>query len=207
MNRIIALTVTIGLTALASADFKPTSGPESPDGKARVAADLPQELRMHNTGGMGRGGPGTGAGLCVFTSGEHAARLQNERLLNGLQKYMTTRPGGGYPQKVDAVFKAFAPGLNYVQHTGGDVTFLELALKTGRMPCVTYNGRDDFYRGPIAHMVNLVYLDETRAAILDNNREHFYVWMTRAEFLSRWKGGSGWAYVLLSDPPPPVLNQ
>jgi hypothetical protein len=71
---------------------------------------------------------------------------------------------------------------------------------------VTYDGRDDFYRSSIGHMVNLVYLDGERGCILDNNRVGVYVWMTRAEFLSRWKGsGGGWAFVLLDAPPAPAL--
>jgi hypothetical protein len=187
--------------------FKPTAGPQSPDGQVSVVTDLPQELRMRNTGGMGRGGPGTGAGLCVWTSMEHAGRYQNEKALWGLQKWMTSKPGGGDPGKVDRLLPQYAPDVDYVQSTDGDPAFLELALRTRRMVCVTYAGRDDFYRGPIAHMVNLVYLDGQRACILDNNRPQVYVWMTREEFLTRWRGmGGGWALVFLHSPPPPPLK-
>jgi hypothetical protein len=72
---------------------------------------------------------------------------------------------------------------------------------------VTYAGRDDFYSGPIAHMVNLVYMDDSRACILDNNRPGVFLWMTRKEFLQRWRDqGGGWAYVFLA-PPPPVYKE
>lgn len=174
-------------------------------GGVEVVCDLPMSMRMHNTGGMGPRGPGTGAGLCVFTSIEHAAKWQDEHRLFGLQKKMTHEPGGGSPPKVDAMIAKYGAGTEYVQHTGGDEDFLLLALKTGRMPGVTYAGRDIRYNGPIAHMVNLVYLDDKTAAILDNNYQDKILWMTRKEFLERWRDrGGGWAVVLLSSPPPPV---
>lgn len=205
----IAFTIFAATVATAGDDagkIQP-GGSTSPDGKAKVVIDLPVELRLHNAGGMGRGGPGTGSGLCVPTSIEHLARYQNERAVWGLQKWMTTREGGAYPEKVTRILNQYAPGTQYVQHTGGDEGFLKLALKTGRMVGVTYNGRDAFYQNqPIDHMVNLVYLDDQQAAILDNNREKSYVWMSRDEFLSRWRGtGGGWAVVLLHVPPPPLF--
>jgi hypothetical protein len=53
-------------------------------------------------------------------------------------------------------------------------------------------------------MVNLAHLDAERGAIIDNNRPGSWVWMTRAEFLARWRGNSGgWAIVFLAAPPPP----
>lgn len=185
------------------------NGPVCPaDGQTQVTCDLPPSLRMHNTGGMGVRGPGTGAGLCVFTSIEHSGRYQNEPRLFGFQQKMTKEIGGGYPDKVDAMILKYAPGVEYVQHTRGDDSFLKSALKTGRMVCVTYGGNDDFYRGAIAHMVNLIYLDEKNACILDNNRETVYVWMSADEFLKRWRAmNGGWAIVLNNPaPPPPPKN-
>ena len=82
-----------------------------------------------------------------------------------------------------------------------------IALKTGRMPSVTYDGHDPHYSGSIAHMVNLIYLDDQEACVLDNNfvGEQELVWLSRADFLQRWTGGSqGWAVILLAPPPPPV---
>lgn len=203
------------LTALAlccgvGTAFDPTPQPISPDG-TRATIDLPTSQHMRNTGGIDRfGRPGQGDGLCVFTSIEHAGRWQNVQLLTGFQKWMTYKEGGGWPQKVDQMLSQYAreKGASvppYIQHTGGDESFLELALKTDRIVCVTYDGRDDFYRNQIAHMVNLAHLDAKRAAIIDNNRPGVWVWMSRAEFLSRWRGNSGgWAVVLLADPPPPA---
>lgn len=199
----LCLTLIFTCAAVAGdAEFTPATSPVSPSGTA-AAIDLPARLHLRNTGGS------DGLGLCVFTSVEVAARWQNVREFDGFQDWMKRRPGGGYPSKLDRMItefardKGFAPPL-YVQHTGGDESILELALRTGRMPSVTYAGRDDFYRGRIAHMVDLAHLDATEAAILDNNRPGVWVWMTRQEFLSRWRDmQGGWAVVLLGPPPPP----
>jgi hypothetical protein len=179
-----------------------TGGPIAPDGKSQVVCDLPVDQRKHNVGGR------DGAGLCVFTSIMHEARWQNERRLMNFQDDMRKEPGGGYPEKVDRMIAKFGAGTPYLQYEGRDPSILELALRTGRFPAVTYDGHDGVhYHGRIAHMVNLAYLDETWACILDNNfiGENELVWMSRSEFLQRWTGGgSGWAVVLLSPPPPPV---
>jgi len=178
-----------------------TGGPVAPDGKTEVVCDLPVDQRKKNVGGR------DGAGLCVFTSIMHAARWQNETRLANFQDQMRNEPGGGYPEKVDAMVKKYGPGTQYIQYEGKDPSVLEAALKTGRMVCVTYNGHDGVhYGGSIAHMVNLVYLDNQFACVLDNNfiGANDLVWMNRQDFLSRWTGGrDGWAVVLLNPPPPP----
>lgn len=174
-----------------------TEGERGPKGQEPVC-DLPTEYRMKNVGGR------DGAGLCVFTSINHSAFWQQAKELQDFQKKMRSEPGGGYPEKVDAMIAKYGKGVDYVQHTGGDEEFLTLALKTQRMPGVTYAGRDNRYSGPIAHMVNLIYLDSEVAAILDNNFPDKPLWMTRKEFLDRWRDrGGGWAVVLLNAPPPP----
>ena len=187
--------------APAAVAFTP-GGPTAPDG-GRATVDLPAAQHMRNVGGS------DGLGLCVFTSVEHSGRWQSIRALDGFQAWMRRRPGGGWPEKLDDMLARYCRETGaaipaYIQHTGGDAEFLEAALRTDRMPCVTYAGRDDFYRGRIAHMVNLAHLDETKAAIVDNNRPGVWVWMTRAEFLARWRDmGGGWAVVFLDAPPPP----
>jgi hypothetical protein len=181
----------------------------SPDGKEEIACDLPGSEHLKNTGRVGPRGPGTGAGLCVFTSIEHCGRYQNESALIGFQKKMTYEPGGGYPDKVDAMIRKYAPKVNYIQYTGKDTTLLRLAVKTSRMVGVTY-GYSPRYGGPIAHMVNLVHLTDKWACILDNNfpGENSYEWMSPDEFDRRWVAGSpdksGWAVILLNPPPPPA---
>ena len=192
----------------------------------RATCDLDKSQHIRNVGGS------DGAGLCVFTSCEVADSRWQRGALAGFQKWMTARPGGGYPDKLDQCITQFCREMkrdipNYAQHTGGDEAFLDLALKTGRMVGVTYAGQDDFYRGQtIAHMVDLAHLDADRAAVIDNNRPGVWVWMTRKQFLARWRGeddngspltlpvglgrqapvGGGWAVVFLDPPPPPYTD-
>ncbi len=174
-------------------------GPISPDHHTEITCDLPVSERTKNTGGR------DGAGLCVFTSIGHAARWQNEKRLVDFQKQMQKEPGGGYPEKVDRMIAKYGKGTPYLQYEGHDPTILRLALKTGRMPSVTYNGHDPHYgeRASIAHMVNLIYLDDHQACVLDNNfiGENDLVWMSAKEFMDRWD--DGWAVILLAPPPPP----
>jgi hypothetical protein len=211
---LVALAAVVGVAvAQPTKGFSPTTAPVSPDG-IRATVDLPVSQHMKNTGGSdGPRGPGSGSGLCVFTSLQHSAYWQNIRTLDGFREWMTHKPGGGYPQKVDKMLAQFCreKGVTlppYVQHTGGDAAFLELALKTGRMPAVTYCGRDDFYPFTIAHMVSLAYLDDKQAAIIDNNRPGYWLWMSRGDFLARWRGNSGgWGVVFLAESPPPHLPQ
>jgi hypothetical protein len=205
MRSLTALLLALVAVALALAGTEPankiqTGGPTSPDGKAQVSVDLPIELRLKNVGGR------DGSGLCVFTSITHAARYQNERRLWDFQKDMRQEDGGGYPSKVDDEIEKYGKGTDYIQYEGKDPAVLELALKTGRLPCITYDGHDGVhYSQSIAHMVNLVYLDADQAAVLDNNfiGADELVWMSRSEFLDRWTGGgSGWCVVLLNPRPP-----
>lgn len=187
-------------TASAEANIT-VGGPTGPDGKTEVTCDLPVSERMRNTGGR------DGAGLCVFTSVQNAARYQNETRLVNFQADMRKEPGGGYPAKVDTMIARYGKGTPYLQYEGKDSAVLRAALATGRMPSVTYNGHDPHYRGSIAHMVNLVHLDSRWAVVLDNNfiGEQELVWLTPDDFLQRWRGnGGGWAVVLLAPPPPPV---
>lgn len=180
-------------------------GPVGPGG-TEVTCDLPLSLRTRNVGGS------DGAGLCVFTSIGHAARWQSEPVLKDFQQWMRSKPGGGYPDKVDTMIarlsKEKGQEVRYLQYEGHDpLPIIEAALKTGRLPSITYNGRDPHYRGTIAHMVNCVYLDANVGAILDNNfvGENELVWLSRDELRSRCTGGAnGWVVVLLDEAPAPI---
>lgn len=186
----------------------------------RATADLPSSEHKRNVGGS------DSYGLCVYTSAWHAAIWQDVRELFEFRRYMERRPGGSYPTKFKATLEAYCrerqvPVPAYLQHEGGDAAVLELALRTGRMPCVTYAGVDGAgrYGGQaIAHMVNLVHMDDARAAIVDNNFPGSWLWMTRDQFLNRWRGlsdagrplyagrqpvGGGWCIVFLAAPPAP----
>ncbi len=185
-----------------NAEFR-VGGPEMNGKKIRV--DLPMSQHIRNVGGS------DGKGLCVFASISHGGDWSNNELRD-LFEWMRTKPGGGWPSKVDAMISQFSKekriGLpNYIQHTAGEASFLEAALQAGRYPAVTYSGRDNvYYSKQVAHMVNLVLFDKDTAVIHDNNYPGKYLWMSREDFLPRWREmGGGWAIVPL-DPGPPPLN-
>ena len=181
-------------------------GRTAPDG-TQVQLYLPPDLHMQNCGGS------DGAGLCVFTSIEHAVRWQNVGQLHGFQDFMKRRPGGGYPEKVDRMIAAAckekgAPIPRYLQVESPDLEILKLACRTGRMPSVTYSfspsGR---YGGArISHMVTMLHADEKLVCILDNNFPRTWEWMTPNEFKRAYTGGAknGWSVILLNPGPPPV---
>ena len=180
-----------------------------PDG-VEVQADIIPEIRKKNIASKG-------LGCCVFRSVEHTAREQNIPALYDFAEWMvkSSIEGGGYPDKVDQLITRICKERKvdvppYLQHEGGDPKFLELALKNGWSVCVTYCGRDPRYSNQnIAHMVNLVYIDDKYACILDNNFIDKYYWMSRKEFLDRWNEfgkSKGWAIAFLTSPSIPVIR-
>ena len=200
MRHFLAIIVLLaGCCLPARAERATEGGPTHKDG-TEVICDLPLSHWIKNVGGR------DGAGLCVFTSINMAAYWQNCEPLFNFQKQMRTEPGGGYPEKVDRMMRKYAPSTTYVQYSGDNPAILDLAIKTGRMPSVTY-GYSERYGGRVAHMVNLVHIDERIACVLDNNfiGAERLEWMSRGEFLRRWKlGGGGWTVILLNPPPPPI---
>jgi hypothetical protein len=180
----------------------------APDGTP-AECDLPTDLHQKNSAGR------DGAGLCVFASLRHTGRWQNDPVFGGLFDWMKTKPGGGYPDKVDAMIKQYAQekGLavpDYLQVEDADLEILKLACRTGRMPGVTYgyspSGRYNGQR--IAHMVSLVAAGvgpQNWWAILDNNYPGTLEWMSEAEFKKVYTGSqkTGWAVICLDPPPPP----
>ena len=201
MTRLLPLLLALPLTGAAV-----TREPVAPDG-TEAHIDLPRELHVKNRGGS------DGAGLCVFASIKHAALWQNVEPLEAIFEFMFTRPGGGWPEKVDRIVDALcrekgAPKPAYIHVHGADLEPLQLACRTGRMPAVTYSlspsGRYGGRR--IAHMVSLVHADEKHFAVLDNNFPGTIEWMTPAEFRRAYGGrsGSGWAVILLDEGPPPA---
>jgi hypothetical protein len=165
-----------------------------------VVCDLPKEQQVKNFGA-----PKDGLGLCVFASMDMLARWHN--VLPLIDIIHKIQEGGGYPEKVDRVIKQHAPGVKYIQYEGASPEILDAAMSERRAACVTYGYGERYGQGKtIAHMVILVHLDQKCACIVDNNFPGTYEWMSRDEFLKRWKhpDGKGWAYAFLESPPPPI---
>lgn len=184
-------------------------GPVGPDGRTEVDCDLPVSQRIKNIGSYR-----DGAGMCVMSSIEMAARWANLEQMRGLRDWCANQPGGAYPSKVDRQLKEFCAAKSipipaYYQYEGPEpLPVIQAAIKSGRMPCITYSGQDGVrYRGSIAHMVCSNGLTEATATILDNNGigENELLWMTPEDMVKRCSGrGSGWVFVWLAPGPPPV---
>lgn len=174
--------------------------------------DLPGPKHIKNIGSKV-----DGAGMCVMSSIEMAAIYQNmDKRWVGLRDWCANDPGGAYPQKVVQQLDAYAKAKGipngrdlYMQYEGPDPwPIVEAALKTGRMPCITYGTSPRYGQQSIAHMVCAVKgADGKYAAILDNNfpGEEAYEWMTREELKRRinYPNQTGWVFVWLTPPPPP----
>lgn len=164
-----------------------------------VSVDLPTQQHVKNIGA-----PADGKGLCVFASIDMAARWHNmPELIDVLHK---VREGGGWPEKVDAIMKELAPERKYLQYEGTDPAILDNAMSIRAPACVTYGTGERYDMQTIYHMVLLVHLDQKTACIVDNNFPGTFEWMSRDDFLERWKhpSGHGWAIVFLAPPPPPI---
>jgi len=180
-----------------------------------VTCDLPAPEQMKNRGGR------DGAGMCVLTSIEHAARWAGMREWRGLRDYVAEREaGGGWPEKVVQQLQSFAQAKgirlpDYVQYEGDDPgAILALCDKTGRMASITY-GYGPRYQGAINHMTNCVRFRGNFAVVLDNNFPgvESYEWMSGEELVRRICTAAGpggrpqrsraWVHVWLTPPPPP----
>jgi hypothetical protein len=175
--------------------------------------DLPGTLHIKNIGSKA-----DGAGMCVMSSIEMAAIWSNmDKRWVGLRDWCAQEPGGAYPDKVAKQLDKYAKekGITnvkdlYIQYEGTDPwPVVEAALKTGRMPCITY-GYSPRYGGQssIAHMVCAVRGASGKyGVVLDNNfpGESAYEWMEISELKRRiiHPGRTGWVFVWLAPPPPP----
>ncbi len=183
-----------------------------------IAADLPASQQFKNVGAKR-----DGAGMCVDSSIEMAARHQGLEQMRGFRDWAAAKfPGGNYPQGVDKQLKIWfaekklAP-IPYLQYEGpAPEIIMDVASKTGRMICLTY-GYSPRYGGTkyIAHMVCSPLLGSKYGVILDNNfpltasKLDNYEWMDRGEMIRRnrlqqgGKQGNGWVFLWLAPPPPP----
>ena len=218
MRSTLAFFVLFFSAQAAAAQAHVTTSPAAKDGTP-VQLDIPRALQLKNTGGSdGPRGPGSGSGLCVFTSINHSAYWQNVEVLQDFQQWMTHHPGGGYPTKVDQMIGKICTERSlakpkYVQVQSNNLDVLRLACATGRMPAITYayspTGR--YGGGKIAHMVTLLAAGAGKGpdgkgwwCVQDNNFPGTYEWMSESQFLRAYSGGSqGWSVIFFPPGPPP----
>jgi hypothetical protein len=108
-----------------------------------------------------------------------------------------SRPGGYYPEKLQALVKEVMPNEGWATYYGADERKLDALSRQG-VPIGATMGTGANYRYmPISHMVSLLhYRTGGNACVLDNNFPGEFTWMPASEFARRWKrGGEGWAWV------------
>ena len=177
-----------------------------------VSCDYPATRHRKNIGGR------DGAGLCVFTSVQHAADWQHlQPLGNDFQKWMSKQPGGGWPEKLTKMVREFCsdtkePMPDMLQNVNGDLNLLTEAVNKGYLAGITYcrspTGR---YGGQtIAHMINCMGArlgpNKDIWCVMDNNFPGSYEWMDEKDFVRSFRGNGGnWFVIFLDKPQPPPI--
>lgn len=183
-------------------EMPPLEAP-APDGTDPYC-DYPKELWFRNIGSRI-----DGAGMCVFTSFEFTALWSGLEEFKGFRDWCAAKyPGGGYPEKLAKLVKAycsakkipkerFDPERDLIQYEGSDPTWLEACLKNGWMPGVTLYHSPRYGRGTIYHMTCCAHLDGKWGCTQDNNFQPLE-WASRDEWLRRIKiGGKYWGFAVL----------
>jgi len=154
--------------------------------KERPTVNLPPSMRQKNWLGN------QGEGSCVWASTISLLRWQGRYRT---AEWVRSNYGGGeWPD--DHVAKLDRAGIRYAYVTNGDVRFLEWCCGTRRGAGVTVMGG--------AHCVNLVFLDDHWACLLDNNDVQHYRWVPRETFLAEWQASYGWGFTVVYSPTPPL---
>lgn len=152
----------------------------------RPTVNLP--LSMRQTNWLGNRGEGS----CVWASTISLLRWQGRYRT---ADWVRSNYGDGeWPD--DHVAKLERAGIRYTFVTNGDVKFLEWCCRTRRGAGVTVMGG--------AHCVNLVFLDDRWACVLDNNDVQRYHWVRRETFLAEWRASYGWGFTVVYSPTPPL---
>lgn len=180
---------------------------QPPDG-SKIQIDFPVERDLRNIGSRV-----DGKGMCVTTGFEMAADQSGLEVLKGFRDWCAKEPGGCTPPKFHDQLRRYCAmkGVEvprYLFYIGSDPEILKLALKSGRMPAITYFGFDGVqYKSRIAHVNNMVHFSNNLAGVYDNNYDrNKRIWMSEKEFIKRWAtDGAGWGIILLDAPPPPAL--
>src|SRR4051812_18534744 len=94
--RWIAILLLLAVPSLSYAQLDKSWVNSVTDKGVSITCDLPESQQMKNIGSRV-----DGAGMCVMSSIEMAARYQNLEELRGLRDWASQFRGGAYPQKVD----------------------------------------------------------------------------------------------------------
>lgn len=147
------------------------------------AVNIPADLHVLNWIGS------NGSGSCVHASIVELLNWQGRPDL--ALKWRTAYSAGETPDGL--ALKLSEDGVRFASTTSGDVKFLEWSIRN-RLGCgIAVNGG--------RHMVCLVHLDFSRAAVLDPNHPGEFHWMSRQALLQTW---TGWAVTPVYSPPPRV---
>ena len=207
---ILAVILLAGVTIGQSGKSSVVDGPIH-DGQ-EITVDLPAQEQFKNIGSKL-----DGAGMCVFTSIEMAARAQGLEQMRGYRDWWASvSKGGGWPAQVNKSldawfkFKKIEP-VPYYQYEGKDpAEIMKMIDRTGRMACITYGSSPRYGPKNIAHMVCSPGFKKS-GCVLDNNfvatqgNEKIYEWMEPQELTRRMMltGGSAWIFCWLTPPAPP----
>lgn len=218
LYRLVAFLVLFALPVALVAQVSGLGAYLTPESVARdgtpAQIDFPRWLWVRNEGGS------DGAGLCVFRSATNSGGIWHRDRIEGFFDWMKRKPGGGYPSKFAKMLTQYCneQGIEepaYVQVQSSDqsvseiLDLLERAVNDDLMPAITYSfspsGR--YGGGRVSHMVNLVAARAGPSrlwAIMDNNYDSSYEWMSENDFRRTFGGGGAWAIIFLSPGPPPV---
>jgi hypothetical protein len=173
------------LASVAGCEAVENTGNRATPGE-RPTVNLPLAMRQKNWLGN------RGEGSCVWASTVSLLRWQGRyRTADWVRSDFG---GGEWPQ--DHAAKLEKAGIRYAYVTNGDASFLEWCVRTRRGAGVTVMGG--------AHCVNLVFLDDRWACLLDNNAVQHYRWVPRETFLAEWRASYGWGFTVVYSPTPPL---
>jgi hypothetical protein len=152
----------------------------------RPTVNIPLRLRQSNWIGNGA------EGSCVHATMIGLMRWQGRSDLASVwrRKYADGEWPAGLVEKFDR------ERIRYAYTCGGDVRFLEWAVRTRRGCGITVLGGE--------HMVALVHLDGKWAGLLDCNDVGKVRWVPRERLVAEWKASYGWAVTVVYSPSAPL---
>lgn len=155
------------------------------------------------------------AGMCVFSAYEMMCRYHGLEAFRGFRDWAAKKyKGGGWPDKLALLVKEYctAKGIKepgWWQYDGPldakTTAMLETYLRNGGMGCTTLYFDERYGSQKIYHWVNLVHVDGSYFAVMDNNFDDSYRWSTINQASRKLtNGGRIWVAGLLEPGPAPV---